>query len=103
MEVFSNLVNTNVPSSFHPEWDRDAAKAVYLAARVRETPPRDRTIGGRNIFVCNQLSYKTRVLSQEKTSSPKHSISDLRSLGILSLISFNYRGRTDLFGTRRES
>jgi hypothetical protein len=47
MEVFSNLVNTNVPSSFHPEWDRDAAKAVYLAARVRGTPPRDETIGGR--------------------------------------------------------
>ncbi len=35
MNAFSGLVNTHVPSNFHPEWkDRDAAKALYLAEKV---------------------------------------------------------------------
>jgi hypothetical protein len=38
MTVFVELVNTNVSPSIHPEWkDRDIAKTIYLAEKVRDT------------------------------------------------------------------
>jgi hypothetical protein len=44
-DAFDRLKNTNPPLDFHAEWDRDVAKAAYLAEKIIKTAG-DETIKG---------------------------------------------------------